>query len=197
MTYNHYRHIIFDFDETLATLLIDWSYWDKAVLELLGKYGELPPADTQLNMYHIHQYIERYGKQFRDDFVTLEQRIEKEQYRGYQPIAPSLAFLHALHEQGKQLYLLTSNCRATIEPILEELGIKTWFHTIVTVDDVENLKPTQAPWKLIGNAHSDKAEYLMVGDSTSDSGFARNNEIAYLHVDEIPTLDHLVAKDKS
>ncbi|HYX49958.1 MAG TPA: hypothetical protein VE843_09475 [Ktedonobacteraceae bacterium] len=32
---NQKREVIFDFDETISTLLIDWAEWDKAVGQLL------------------------------------------------------------------------------------------------------------------------------------------------------------------
>jgi len=182
-----YSHIIFDFDETLATLQIDWSHWHAQIVPLLQKYDPSVTDASDLNMFHINILITRYGEVFRDEFVAFEQRIEQAHYHGYRVIKPSLQLLRDLHHQGKTLYLLTSNCRQVVEPILEELQIKGFFQKIVTVNDVENLKPSPAPWQLIAETESDKSQFLMIGDSASDSGFAANVGIDYLDVRDLVT----------
>lgn len=186
MTFDQYSHLIFDFDETIAKLLIDWSAWDKGVLELFLKYEPSFDQSTRFNMSAIHRFIERYGKAFRAEFVDFENQLEKNNYHGYEIVPTGMALLNQAHQERKNLYLLTSNCRAVVLPVLGELKIMNYFTKIITVDDVPNLKPSPEPWPLITEGKAiDKKQYLMVGDSESDSGFAAAVGIDFINVHEL------------
>jgi hypothetical protein len=45
------RHVIFDFDQTLATLLIDWSAWREKMKEFFSSYRI--DFDTVESKYNI------------------------------------------------------------------------------------------------------------------------------------------------
>lgn len=176
--------IIFDFDRTLATLKMEWQFWDVPIKQLITAYEPNFDQTTVLNMVSISPYIEKYGKDFRDAFVKIETAVEQKHYQGYIVIPEAVALLQQLHQQNKQLYLLTSNCREVVLPILDELQITSCFKKILTVGDVPNIKPSPAPFVLIADG-SPKTDYLMVGDSVSDRGFAKNVGIEYLDVADI------------
>ncbi len=178
------QHIIFDFDKTLATLQVEWQFWHAQIIPLIKKYQPEFDPNTPLDMSSIHDFIEQYGKPFRDAFVQMETQLELEHYQGYTANQSALALLQQLVQQQKSCYLLTSNCREVVLPILDELNITQSFKKIITVGDVPNIKPSNAPFKLIHDG-SPKSEYLMIGDSVSDSGFATTVGIAYLDVREI------------
>lgn len=186
MSLSAHSHFIFDFDETIVTLLIDWSGWPPGVLALFLKYEPNFDPSTRFNMSAIHRFIERYGEAFRTEFVAFEQQLEINNYQGYEIVPAGFQLLQQAHQADKNLYLLTSNCRAVVLPVLSELGIADYFDKIITVDDVPNLKPSPAPWPLItGGKAVDKSQYLMVGDSESDSGFAAAVGIDFVNVREL------------
>lgn len=182
MNFDQYSHIIFDFDETLATLQVEWPFWHQDIIPLIKKYEPDFDPQTYLDMSSIHRYVEKYGSNFLSDFVEFEKKLEQEHYYGYIKIDKSLKLLEKLHQAKKTLFLLTSNCSEVVEPILEELQIKNYFQKIITVNDVENLKPSPAPFKLIKENQVDLQKYLMIGDSKNDSGFAKAAQIAYLDI---------------
>jgi phosphoglycolate phosphatase-like HAD superfamily hydrolase len=182
-----YSHVIFDFDDTLAKLLIDWPKWKIEIAKLIQNYQTdftLERA-TALNHFVINQYITRYGDTFRSDFIRVSAQAEKDNYHGYRIINEGMNLLEKLHRAEKDLYLLTSNCRLVIDPVLEELSITKHFKKIITTDEVDNLKPTSAPFKLIYEQGRPLSDYLMIGDSSSDSGFAKSAGIDYLDVRDI------------
>lgn len=191
MNLSSYSHLIFDFDETIATLQIRWPEWHRQIASVIQNYeADFNAEDAvKLTMYDIHRYINRYGKAFRDDFVAFEQRIETQNYHGFDIVPAGFALLKQAQQEQKQLYLLTSNCRAVVGPVLIELGIKDYFQRIITVDDVANLKPSAMPWQLIAATEAEqqipKAKWLMVGDSASDSGFAATVGINFVNVNEL------------
>lgn len=185
MDFKPYKNIIFDFDETLATLIVDWQFWHQGIVPIIKKYEPDFDENTNLHMYAIHQFINKYGKDFRDDYVNFEISLEQKNYKTYKLIDKSFKLLQELHGKNKNLYLLTSNCREVVLPILKELKIEDYFVKTIMANDVENFKPSPAPFKLIGNENSDKSQYLMIGDSVSDREFAQNVEIDYLDVKDL------------
>jgi HAD superfamily hydrolase (TIGR01509 family) len=50
--------------------------------------------------------------------------------------------------QGMPLAVVTSSCRAEIEPILKKEGVFEWLHVCVYGDEVERLKPAPDPYLL-------------------------------------------------
>lgn len=182
MNFDQYQHVIFDFDETLATIIMDWSPWYKGVAEIVRKYQPSFDDVNNLSMQSVSEFINQYGQSFRDEYVNFEINLEKKNYQSYKIIQKTLDLFQKFHKQNKNLYLLTSNSKITVLPILEELKITNHFTKIVTLDDVRNFKPSPIPFELIYVEGNDKKQYLMVGDSVSDKGFAQNVGIDYLNV---------------
>jgi len=182
MDFNQYNHIIFDFDQTLVSLLIDWSSWQEGVAAIIKKYDSGFNEAKVLRSHSIAKFIDKYGKTFRDDYVNFGLNLEQKNYIGYKIINKTMAMLKTMHQQNKKLYLLTSNSAETVLPILKELDITDYFNKIITANDVENVKPSPSPFKLIYAEGNNKEQYLMVGDSISDRGFAENIGIDYLDV---------------
>lgn len=164
---------------------MDWQFWHTGIIPIVKKYEPDFDENTDLHMYSIHQFINKYGEAFRNDYVNFETALEQKHYHTYKLIDKSFNLLQELHRQNKSLYLLTSNCRAVVFPILEELKVSDYFTKIVTLNDVENVKPSPAPFKLIASDETDKNQYLMIGDSISDREFAQNVEIDYLDVKDL------------
>lgn len=136
-------------------------------------------------MHALHQLIERYGQDFRQDYLVTEIDLETKHSHGYEVIDSSFNLLKKFIGEKKDLYLVTSNCQEVVLPILKELKIATNFQKIVTANDVTNFKPSIEPFKLINNDQIEEKEWLMVGDSQSDREFAQNLKIDYLDVRDI------------
>ena len=187
MNFKRYKHIIFDFDQTLATLLMDWSSWQPGVVSVIKKFEPDFDENTDLHMYDIHRFINQYGPAFRDDYVDFEVAMEKATYHGYQLITPTFNLLQTCHQQNKKLYLLTSNSKEIVLPILKELQITNYFTNIITLEDVANVKPDPMAFSLIVQAEAEinKSQYLMIGDSISDKEFARNAGIDYFDITQV------------
>jgi len=179
-----YQCVIFDFDYTLIKLDVDWRAWEVQILDLIRRY-QTNSQVTSISHYQIHHYVTQYGAKFLQDFKTVSSQAENANLHGYQPMTQSIVLLQQLQQASKQLFLLTSNSRNTTLPILTKLNLANYFSKIITLDEVANLKPTAAAFELIKEDNVPLNKYLMVGDSESDSGFAKNADIAYLDVRDI------------
>ncbi len=72
------------------------------------------------------------------------------------------------HSKNIQLGLVTSSSRSEVEIVLKETGLRKYFSSVVTRDDVERFKPDPEPYeqsaKSLGHKKSD---YIVFEDSFS------------------------------
>src|SRR5271166_6242821 len=74
---NQKREVIFDFDETISTLLADWTKWDKAVGQVLQKYDPAFVPPDVIEAVQENAFINRFGKKLRDDLLHTTYKYEK------------------------------------------------------------------------------------------------------------------------
>lgn len=178
---NKYNHLIIDLDGTIATLNIDWSGWHDATKNLITKYERDAILPSKLTHEITNEYTYRYGHAFRDQLRSITQNIELNTYKDMIPNHQIISLIKS-HTSNQKLYLLTSNCKIMAERIISELDIKKYFSIIITRDDVDYIKPDPYPFSLININDYPKDDFVMIGDSTSDSGFAKNVGIDYIDV---------------
>jgi phosphoglycolate phosphatase-like HAD superfamily hydrolase len=181
---DHYQHIIFDFDETLATLHIDWSGWYGGISEIILKYE--PSTDLPQVIPHtlFNAYVKKYGGPIRKELWEFSADFELKANKGLTPNPTALSLLTSIGDD-KKVYLYSSNSRRIILESLEKLGITNRFEKIVARDDVDFIKPDPHGFMLIYDGHSPLTQYVMVGDSSSDSGLAKNAKIDFINVSNI------------
>lgn len=181
------KHIIFDFDQTLATLLIDWSVWREEMKEIFLSYGiDFDSRKSEYNKYaEIQNYcVEKYGNEAGNRFLEMNYNHEKEYCRGYDLLPTTLPLLDSIKNQA-ELYLWTSNDKRTIAPILEELKIERLFKKIVTRNDVRYIKPSSNGFFSIYDKNLPKSEYLFIGDSPVDIGAGKEAGVDFINITEI------------
>ena len=77
--------------------------------------------------------------------------------------------VHALHEHGYKLGIVTTKMRDTTLMGLDLVNLRPYFQTIVALDDVENTKPDAEPIiKALEALEAKPEEAIMVGDSHHD-----------------------------
>lgn len=182
------KHLIFDFDDTLVSLLIDWSTLrDKffafafsidpqLVSTIPNVSGAANTLYNQLLLHHSAQV-----KRQVDEFL---QNYELSHYAGYRSNQMLLEFLRDNHARYA-ISLWTSNQRKTVELVLGDLNIGRYFTTIITANEVKQTKPNSAGFQLIFQPQSQqKIDYLMIGDSVHDAGAAMNAGIDFFKVEK-------------
>jgi len=181
---NDKKHIIFDFDKTLCTLLIDWAPWRKEMDALFALHELTPKNEPGFNYAEIiNRCVEKDGDEVRERALEINYRIEKEYYFGYD-VSPLARPLLEFTKKYAKLYVWTSNDRRTVAPILEELDISKFFEKIITCNDVKYSKPKADGFFLINDKKSPLSQYLLIGDSRSDSGAAIDAGIDFLNIAE-------------
>jgi HAD superfamily hydrolase (TIGR01549 family) len=178
---NQKREVIFDFDETISTLLINWTEWDKAVGQLLQKYD---PAFIPFGMIEAVQqnaFMQRFGKKLRDDLLHTTYKYEKKLVSGHRVNPIALALIEKARSVAN-LYIWTSNHAGTICPILQELHLDSAFKRIIARGDVTFIKPDPEGFYLLFDEITPKSAYLLVGDSKKDEEAAKCAGIDFLNI---------------
>jgi FMN phosphatase YigB (HAD superfamily) len=181
---DHYSHIIFDFDETLATLQIDWTGWYEGISKIILKYEpgiELPGI---ISHTLFNNYVKKYGESIRRELWQFSAEFELSANKGIIPNKKAIQLLRSI-PKNKHIYLFSSNSRKIILQSLKYLDIEEKFDKIITRDEVDFIKPDTHGFTLIYDGQTPLSQYIMIGDSSSDSGLARNAGIKYLDVKAI------------
>ncbi|MDQ0298291.1 pyrophosphatase PpaX [Salibacterium salarium] len=164
------HNILFDFDGTLVNTneLIIKSYERVLDTYFPEKYGRediigfiglsLPENFREMDPDRAEEMIKLYQQH------NLEHHDELiEEYEG---VAETIA---ALDQQGYKLAIVTTKRKQTAYKGLELMGLLPHFSSVITLDDVEEVKPHSEPLdKAMKELGAKPEETMMVGDSQYD-----------------------------
>ena len=182
--FKHYTHVIFDFDETLATLKIDWKIWQIGIRKIILKYDPEAKLQKTISSDEINSYVKKYGKSIRSELWTFSKEFETTSCLGIVVNNTTIALLKSIKKPTKS-YIFSSNSREIITRYLVMLNIIDLFDKIITRDDVKYIKPNPYGFSLIYDGTTPLSNYVMIGDSASDSNFATNANIDYIDVRQV------------
>ncbi|MFA6047609.1 MAG: HAD-IA family hydrolase [Parcubacteria group bacterium] len=178
------KHIIFDFDQTLCDLLINWDDWAKEMKALYLSFRINLDPEKHGHLELQNMCVEKYGDEARDKILEINYRNEKDCSLGYKLLPATISIL-SLAKNLARLYIWSSNDRLTIKPILDEVGVEKLFSKIITRNDVTYVKPNPEGFYLIYNKNNPKSEYLMIGDSQADEKAAKEAGIDFLKIADL------------
>jgi len=144
--------VIFDFD---GTILDTESVWYESYREALRAHGvELPLSvfAEGIGTYDdgMFRYMrERLGSEEAYQAVKQEAfRLHKSMTLELRPREGVVAYLDEAERLGLRIGLATSSPLSWIEPFLDVHGLRRYFETLCTSDDVEKVKPDPALYRL-------------------------------------------------
>ncbi len=160
--------VIFDLDETLLRLPVDWDAVKKEVIA----YGKKENAqfDENLHILPLSSAISNTQKRKEIvDSIWRKHELETIGKIGIERYPKAEELVKKLNAKGLKLAIASNNCHETIERALEIAGLGDCFDLIVGRDDVLNTKPApdmvlKIAWKL----KLAKDEILYIGDSEND-----------------------------
>lgn len=143
--YPNIKALIFDLDGTLAdTMPAHKQAWVKA-----GEYFKVPISPNQVQAWAgmasykiVGMMNEQYGLSL--DAIQVSQKKAEFFYEiqgsSVQPIKPIYKIAEKYKDQ-LPIGIGTGSRKPNAENILKSLGIRDWFQSVITADDVENHKP--------------------------------------------------------
>ncbi|CAM4212907.1 HAD superfamily hydrolase (TIGR01549 family) [Paenibacillus endophyticus] len=166
------KHIIFDFDGTLADT---WPVMYMAVAGVFRRHDrrEISIEDiyavagpTELQIIETHLRNREQVKAAVSEFLTDYEQHHDELVERSSAIAE---LLRTLREAGFGLALFTGKSRRTLDISLEKLRWETEFDHIITGDDVEKRKPSaEGIHRILDKLGWSREHTIFVGDSNDD-----------------------------
>lgn len=181
------KYLIFDFDETVDTLAMDWHNWSKNILRIIQKYDpsvQIPLKDIHFVTENI--FIERFGESINQDFIKFQESFERKQLIGHQPNYVLVRFIQK--SVGFTIFIWSNNHSQTVVPILKELGLFPHIKQYITRDMMAFAKPHLDGFKKLSIPEEKLAQTLFIGDSDTDSVAAQAASIDFIHVDDFVRL---------
>lgn len=174
------KHIILDFDRTIATLIMDWYHW---IDEMEKVVKEHDPSINDFSYLKMNNYYDRFGNEFKDLTDRMNADLEESHTSRIEPNKALISFIKSTNTPN--LYVWSSNSRHTVKKHLHDLGILDRFKKIIGREDVSHIKPIPAGWRHFDAQNDDLKEYVFIGDSDADRGAAEAIGIDFVHVDEL------------
>lgn len=181
---NPKKHLIFDLDETLVTLVIDWSAFRIGLWKLVEAFdpqlAQITPDHPGTGFVLYNRVVLKHGHSGRQKVLDYCGRYEQQKITGYKPNKELVDFILGNHHRYRY-YIWSSNNQDTVNRAVEYLKIKRYFDKIVCKEDVDLLKPYPDGFYHIFNpAAQERKDYLMIGDKEQDAETARQAGIDYL-----------------
>lgn len=176
--------VAFDLDGTLADTLPDLHTATNLTLNDLGH----KPVSAHVVRQYIGQGIEYLLRElFRDLHIPIEAAELKsiaQQFRTHyerhvcdrSALFPGIEdVLKTFQQREVQMACLTNKSELFTAPILDGLGIRSYFQEVVCGDTLDKRKPDPLPLRVLASRFGvETKQILMVGDSKTDTECARN-----------------------
>lgn len=177
-------HVIFDFDQTIATIKIDWQKWNIEAMKIVNKFE--PDFAKQLafvNAQAENELIKRHGDKFLKQFSDFSGKFEMENMTGIDVNPKAILAINSISSQ--KIHIWSSNSKATLKKLLKELNLHSRVSTVVSRDEVTYKKPHPHGFDFIYDQVTPREKYLMIGDSWKDEHAAKAAGIKFMHVDKL------------
>lgn len=176
------KHLIFDFDATIAKLDVDWG---KMLQEIYDRLSEIDPK-TMIAYTPRSMSYPFWNTLIKKDGLSMKKLIEshfiKAEGIGLKEVIPNPPLIDFIKNHGEYMYYIWSNnLRTTIDPILEKEGIKDTFKWVVSPSDNLFYKPDTS--SIEKRITGDKKDWLMIGDGENDKLAATAVSIDFFLVD--------------
>lgn len=167
-----------------VTFLLDWDgcmamtldIWLSAYITTFNEYGLNPDQNTiTRHVFGDWQGPAKLGIRNTDEFTRILTQRVNDGYLSVDLYPGVQKTLIELKRRPVKLALLTSTKRVMLEPALVHHRLSGIFDVVLTAEDVTKHKPDpEIIFKALEMLGNNPEKSLMVGDSKSDLGAARN-----------------------
>lgn len=182
---NPKSHLIFDFDETIAELLLPWDVWYAKLEQIIMRYesDDLRSYTDGTSTLHeaMNTFVSRFGAPAKQAIVDMSRDFEKNNLQGLRRNEALIAFIKKQSDTYR-MSVWTSNTGDVVAQALRELAIQDAFDVVATMDAVTYIKPDIEGFSLIHDDITPMSQMLFIGDSASDEKTAATLGIDFFKV---------------
>ncbi|MEW6749167.1 MAG: HAD family hydrolase [Candidatus Micrarchaeota archaeon] len=181
-----YELAIFDFDDTILHLDVDWPSVRKEMLSLAAK--KRLDVEPDLHLAVMANDLSKAGLKERIDSIFLEYESMCAKKRAYEVFPPMVSFIEEIGAAGIRLAIASGNHTESIKAILTQLDLLESFELICGRDLVQGNKPDPDQLLYIMERLGvPKNKAIFAGDSRNDEAAASSAGILYVKVDPSDT----------
>lgn len=184
---NPKKYLIFDLDETLAFLHVNWSTITQGIFDLVATFDKSLAKETPRERFaaiHLtNKAIQKHGKIALDKIHAFVDQYERINYSGYTPNKELIEFIKSDINKGYSLFIWTTNTTRIVQDFLLKEELVGRFSKLITHNVLTQLKPQKEGFSFIYIQDTPLSDYLMIGDSENDEGAAKNAEIDFFKID--------------
>ncbi len=180
---NPKTNLIFDFDETIAMLILPWHKWFEEVADQIKK---IDPEIHESSYPEVHNaFVAKHGD---EGLWTSRELNEEFELRNLAGLKANPEVVDLIKNNKKYvMFVWSSNSEIIIVNALKKLGIENHFKKIVSRSNARFAKPHPQGFELIDDG-TPRKDYLFIGDSFSDSGAAKKLGIDFFKIDYFKSL---------
>lgn len=176
------KAVIFDFDNTLMLLGVNWNSV-KADIVRLAEAKRIRVDEREHIIVLSNLLSEDHVMKGAIDSLYLKYEEECIRQRRYTAFPEMLALVRDLAAAGYALGIASGNHTTSIRELLSESGLLGCFSVICGRDMVKNNKPAAEQVRLVlGKLAIAPEDALFVGDSVNDQAAAKSSRVAFFKV---------------
>lgn len=179
--------LIFDFDDTLLHLNVDWFSFEKELYSAFNVNSEL---ESKLSSFTLPQKLNYLS----NDSISLKKSLSlQEKYesicvasKDYLLFGPMLDFLTLARSKGFSIAIVSANLSSTIKSILNDLKLTASVDLVVGRDTCKKTKPDKEPILFaLKKLDFNNSESLFIGDSINDSLSSKSANVSFYCIDPL------------
>lgn len=179
-------HLIFDFDETLFWLVLEWDRFFEAMEKELAPidrklYDDLATQKRSLSDT-LNAYVDGYGTKAKQIITRISEKFEIEHLVRVVPNPELIDFVRASKDKY-HMFIWTSNTSSIVEKVLTEHQLTGIFTRIASQLEILMIKPYTDGFHYLSESGVPLERYLMIGNSSADEEAAKASGIDYFHID--------------
>ena len=169
-----YANYIFDFDGTIANLIVDWQECKNLVNNFCSKNNIAIDLSLSQKIVELGQISEHY--------LDLIYKLETcNGTANYSLIKPTINYIKSLEQE---IYIISNNHSQTIVDILSQEDLMDRCKKIIGIDNVTFSKPNNEPFEQI-KPYINLGSSLYIGDKETDQQFAQECNLDFIYVNKI------------
>jgi FMN phosphatase YigB (HAD superfamily) len=180
-----FEHLIFDYDNTIAKVPIDWKMARANFRKFLTAKFQGIELEQDIRVDEMEKIALSMHPNQKDDIFSFRYLLEKSLDGRHEPNVKVIDILRKC-EQGP-FQIISNNLKSTVCSGLSQFKISHLFDIVIGVDDAECPKPSTKAWDiLLSSKKINHKSCLFIGDSKSTDGkFAQSVGIPFMNVSNL------------
>lgn len=185
MNLSNYKHLLFDYDNTIARVPIDWSLARINFRKFLAEKFQGIELKQDIRVDEMERIAIEFFPEKKDEIFSFRHFLEKSLDGRHEPIDKVISFIRNC--QQVPFHIISNNLKSTVCSGLSQFKIRQFFDVIIGVDEVGCPKPSTPAWDILLKSRKINHEScLFIGDSyATDGKFAQSVGIPFMNVSNL------------